>query len=116
MTHHRATVLVVDDEPEMVTLLRDFLNDAFEVITATAGDEALELVDSSIDVVVLDRRMPGLSGDEIAQNLHAGEHSPRLIFLSAIDPAELTTPEHDDYLQKPISREELIDAIESVLE
>ena len=115
MTLHRATVLVVDDEPEMVRLIQDFLNDEYEVITSTSGTDALEMLDSSVELVVLDRRMPGLSGDEVADRIRRGEYSPRIVFLSAIERTELATPPHDDYLQKPISRDELIAAIEAVL-
>jgi len=67
-TSTQATVLVVDDEHHLADLYTDYLADDHEVLTAYGGEEALELLDdpdTDVDVTLLDRRMPDLSGDEV---------------------------------------------------
>jgi CheY-like chemotaxis protein len=59
------TVLVVDDEPQLAELYSMQLAEEYEVRTATGGPEALDLVDEEVDVALLDRRMPRMSGDEL---------------------------------------------------
>lgn len=61
-------VLVVDDENMVAQMYRDWLQDAgFRVEVANGGEEALRKIDEDVDVVVLDRRMPLLSGDEVLE-------------------------------------------------
>jgi len=59
-----ATVLVVDDEPDVADAYAAQLQNEFIVSTAYGGQEALDKIDDSVNVVLLDRRMPGISGDE----------------------------------------------------
>ena len=59
------TVLVVDDEPSLAELYSMQHAEEYEVRTATGGPEALDLVDEEVDVALLDRRMPRMSGDEL---------------------------------------------------
>ncbi|MDX1748088.1 MAG: response regulator, partial [Halobacteriales archaeon] len=60
----RPVVLIVDDEPEIVDLYNRRLKGTYAVRTAYGGTEALEEADESVDIVLLDRRMPDLSGDD----------------------------------------------------
>jgi DNA-binding response OmpR family regulator len=80
------TVLVVDDEPAIVELMRDFLEaDGFRVLTAPRGDEALALLaERPVDCVILDVMMPGRSGFDVAREIRDGSDVP-VIFLSARD-------------------------------
>ncbi len=65
-------VLVVDDDRGVVEMNREWLESAgFDVIVATDGRSALKKVDGDVDVVLLDRRMPGLSGDQVAEVLRS---------------------------------------------
>ena len=69
-----ARVLVVDDEPLIVTGLRVFLEDeGMQVDSAGSGEEAVEIVrnDSSFDVCIMDMRLPGMNGDSTIRALHA---------------------------------------------
>jgi CheY-like chemotaxis protein len=79
-------VLVVDDEPDICTLLRIVLEaDGFVVVgTARDADEALELWrQQRPDVVLLDQQLPGTSGTDIARGLLAEAPDQRIVFLTA---------------------------------
>src|ERR1700727_2929168 len=67
----RATLLVVDDTPETLSLLTDTLDHAgYTVLIATDGESALDLVDQiTPDLVLMDARMPGISGFETCKRL-----------------------------------------------
>ena len=69
-----ARVLVVDDEPLIVTGLRVFLEDeGMQVESAASGEEAVDIIrnDSGIDVCIMDMRLPGMNGDSTIRALHA---------------------------------------------
>jgi len=112
----QATVLTVDDEPAVNELISTFLEDDYEVMTVTSGEEALATVDDSIDVVLLDRLMPGINGDEVLEAIRNREHDCGVIMVSAVEPdVDIATLQYNEYLVKPISSEELHDAIERTL-
>jgi DNA-binding response OmpR family regulator len=112
----RATVLVVDDEPEVTDAYALKLRDRYDVETAYGGEEALEVVDDAVDVVLLDRRMP-TSGDEVLDRLRERGVPVRVIMLTAIDPEfDIIGMPFDDYLCKPVGDEALYGAIERQLE
>jgi CheY-like chemotaxis protein len=101
-------VLVVDDEPDVADAYAVWLDDGYEVLTATGGEQALELVDHSVDVVLLDRRMPGLSGDEVLERLAERELDPRVAMVTAVDPDfDILEMPFDTYLTKPVTSEDL---------
>jgi DNA-binding response OmpR family regulator len=111
-----ATVLVVDDEPDVVRTYRDSLAEWYDVRTAFDGEEALEQVDDAVDVVLLDRRMPGLSGDEVLGELRERDVDCRVVMVTAVDPdADLLHMEFDEYLVKPLTGTDLRDAVERML-
>ncbi|MDJ0388032.1 response regulator [Roseomonas sp. E05] len=60
-----ATLLLVDDEPEILVALADLFEDEFRVLTAACGAEALALLarEPAVDVIISDQRMPGMTGD-----------------------------------------------------
>jgi CheY-like chemotaxis protein len=87
-------VLVVDDEPLIVTGLRVFLEDeGMQVDSAASGEEAVEIArdDSSFDVCVMDMRLPGINGDTTIRTLH--EMCPDLKFIIHTGSADYTIPD-----------------------
>ncbi|WP_276257940.1 response regulator transcription factor [Haloglomus litoreum] len=104
------TVLMVDDEKRVADAYALRLEDVADVTVAYGGEEALDVVDEGRppDVVLLDRHMPGLSGDEVLERLRERELRTRVIMVTAIDPdlGVLDMP-FDDYLSKPVEREDL---------
>lgn len=108
-------VLVVDDDPRLADLFAAWLEPDLTVTTAYGGEQALEVINDDIDVVLLDRRMPGLSGDEVLSLLRASGYDCAVIIVSAIDPSsELVEANFDDYLVKPISKAQLLEKIDRV--
>ncbi len=111
-----ATVLVVDDEPDVADAYAAQLTDEYIVSTAYGGTEALEQLDDSVDVVLLDRRMPGVSGDEVLETIRERNLQVRVAMVTAVDPDfDIIEMPFDDYVIKPVSRSDLFETIERLL-
>lgn len=107
-------VLVVDDEPEVADAYALRLRGPYDVETAYGGEEALETVATDeVDVVLLDRHMPGMSGDEVLSVLTERGYYGRVIMVTAIDPGfDVLDMPFDDYLCKPVEREDVVTAVD----
>lgn len=102
------TVLVVDDETLLADLFASWLEDEWDVRVAYDGESALDEIDDSVSVVLLDRRMPGLSGDEVLDRIRDSGHDCRIVMVTAVDPDfDIVEMGFDDYIVKPISKEDL---------
>jgi len=111
-----ATVLIVDDEEAVADAYTAQLAETYATRTAYGGEQALELVDDEVDVVLLDRRMPDASGDEVLECIRERGLDCRVIMVTAVDPDfDIVDMPFEDYLQKPAGREELVGAIEQQL-
>ncbi|TYL37814.1 HoxA transcriptional regulator [Natronococcus pandeyae] len=109
------TVLVVDDESQLADLFATWLTSEWTTETAYDGTEALEKMDASVDVVLLDRRMPGRSGDDVLEEIRAEGYDCRVIMVTAVDPDfDIIEMGFDDYLVKPVSKDELIELVTEV--
>lgn len=110
MPDDEVTVLAVDDIDGVLLMYERSLEDRFEVRTASSGQEALEVVDGDVDVVLLDRRMPGPSGDEVVEVLAEGDEDLALALASAVPPEEdiLGLP-CDAYIEKPTVGDDLVE-------
>ena len=112
---HSSTVLIVEDEKNLADLFGIWLQEQFEVHVAYSGEDALEIfAEESIDIVLLDRRMPGLSGTEVLQSIRESGDAQQVIMITAVQPTEdLASIDVDDYLLKPIDRTKLLRAVEA---
>jgi DNA-binding response OmpR family regulator len=111
-----AVVLVVEDEPGLADLFTDWLHDRYEVLTATSGQGALELYSPAVDVVLLDRRMPGLTGDEVLERIRDAGGDCGVAMVTAVEPDfDVLEMGFDAYLTKPIDKDRLIDVVERLL-
>jgi len=101
--------LVVDDEQEVADAYALRLRGYCEVETAYGGDEALSIIDESpVDIVLLDRHMPGMSGDDVLAELDERGFYGRVVMVTAVDPGvEVLEMPFDDYLCKPVDREDV---------
>ncbi|AEX70552.1 response regulator transcription factor [Corynebacterium diphtheriae] len=121
MNEHATRVLVVDDEPNIVELLKVSLKfQGFEVETAQSGLEALEKARSfQPDAFVLDVMMPGMDGYELLPKLRAEGFEGPVLYLTAKDAVEHRihglTIGADDYVTKPFSLEEVITRLRVIL-
>jgi two-component system response regulator AdeR len=108
-------VLVVEDEPDLADLYAAWLQGEYRVRTAYGGTEALDQLDDDVDVVLLDRRMPGLSGDEVLEAVRGRNIDCRVAMVTAVEPDfDIVAMGFDDYLVKPVSRDALLDTVESL--
>jgi DNA-binding response OmpR family regulator len=111
-----ATVLVVDDEPGLVDLYVAFLEPEYDVRTATSGNEALQTCDEMVDVVLLDRQMPDMSGDEVVAELRQRNFDVRAAMLTAAEPdQDIVEMPFDDYKLKPVERSDLLSLVDILL-
>ncbi|MEF8813861.1 MAG: response regulator [Halovenus sp.] len=105
--------LVVDDEKEVADAYALRLRGLCDVETVYGGREALSIVDEeNVDIVLLDRHMPSMSGDEVLAELNDRGYYGRVIMVTAIDPGfDVLDMPFDDYLCKPIDREDVRAAV-----
>ena len=110
-------ILVVDDEARLADLFAAWLGSDWTVETAYDGSAALEKMADSVEVVLLDRRMPGLSGDEVLEAIREGGYDCRVVMVTAVDPDfDIIEMGFDDYLVKPVSKDELVEMVEDVVD
>ncbi len=116
-----ACILVVDDEPHIVDVVRAYLaRDGHEVLTASDGESALALAgERGPDLVVLDVMLPRRSGFEVLRRLRADGNGAAVIMLTArddvIDRVAGLEIGADDYLTKPFEPRELVARVDAVL-
>lgn len=117
----RSTILIVDDDEKIVSMLRRGLAfEGYEVQTASNGAEGLnKLMDKEPDVVVLDVMMPQIDGFEVCRRLRAAGSKVPILMLTAKDEVQsrvtgLDTGA-DDYLVKPFALEELLARVRALL-
>jgi len=115
-TSGRPTVLIVDDERDIADIYTLQLQDSYDVRTVYGGPEAIEASDETVDVMLLDRRMPELSGNDVLDRIRAEGHDCRVVMVTAVDPQfDIIEMPFDDYLCKPVDKETLLAAIEQQL-
>ncbi len=111
-----ASVVVVDDEKEVADAYALRLRDRYDVVTVYGGEEALEVIDDDTDVVLLDRFMPDVSGDDVLAALRERGTDCRIVMVTAVDPEfDILDMPFDDYLCKPVGRDDFVAAIDQQL-
>jgi len=89
-TRQRPTVLIVDDEPQILQTLEDLLEDEFEVLTATRGHEALAILgQQEVCVLLTDQRMPTMTGDEVLREARKSSQATRVLVTGYTDMSAL---------------------------
>ena len=112
------TVLIIDDEPAHRLMVRVVLGDAgFKVLEADNGPAGLAAVRTRpVDVILLDMRMPGMSGQEVLQRLQESGSCPPVIMLTAFgsvgNAVEAMKAGAWDYLTKPTDNDELLAVVQ----
>ena len=116
MTDDRPLVLVVEDEADLADLYATWLKSEYRVRTAYGGEEALEKLDDKISVMLLDRRMPGLSGDEVLDAARKKGVDCPVSMVTAVEPDfDIIEMGFDTYLVKPVTRDTLKETVEDLL-
>ncbi len=112
-------ILVVDDEPDILQCYCYYLGDHFNVITATSGAEAKKYLNEKIDIVVLDHRLPDMSGIEVLKEINNALPAVPVIIVTAYGDEELAVKAlrygAKDYIKKPFNAPDLLQRIERCL-
>ncbi len=117
-------ILCIEDEPEMIDLIRLILNRrGFEVKGANGGKEGIELIrKDKPDLVLLDLMMPDMDGWEVYQQMKADESTRNIPVIVVTAKAQsidkvlgLHIAKVDDYIAKPFSPQELLNSVDTVL-
>lgn len=107
------TVLVVEDERDLADMYVEWLDDEYDVRAAYDGESALDELDEHVDVVLLDRLMPGVSGDEVLVEIHDRGLEPQVAMITAVEPDfDVLAMGFDDYLVKPVFAEDVLETVE----
>jgi DNA-binding response OmpR family regulator len=114
------TVLIVDDEPEIIRLVRDYLErGGFEVMTATTGAGALrEFTRRRPDLVILDLTLPETDGLDVARAIRRAGDVPIIMLTARTEEADRVAGLElgaDDYVTKPFSARELVARVRAVM-
>ena len=122
MADRQSRVLVVDDTPQNVRLLEAILIPrGYQVVTASSGQQALDLVAEQLpDIVLLDIMMPGMDGHEVCRRLRADEATallPVVMVTASGDQNKVKALESgaDDFIPKPVNQTELLARVRSLL-
>ena len=107
----RNTILIVDDEADIVSTLADyFLYNDYNVMTATSGMEAIEKAGKQADLILLDINMPDLDGLEVCARIRGFVSCPILFLTARVEDSDKIKGfgmGGDDYIVKPFSLDEL---------
>ena len=114
------TVLIVEDEPKIAEIAKDYLCRAgWQVLVASTGRQGLDLFDAHApDLVVLDLRLPDLDGLEVARQLRGRAEVPIIMLTARVQETDRLAGFEtgaDDYIPKPFSPKELVARVAAVL-
>jgi DNA-binding response OmpR family regulator len=114
------TILIVEDEPELVKVLRSYLEQAgYNVLTAYRGDSGLSSWEHKRpDLVILDLNLPGLDGLEVARQIRRKADTPIIMVTARVEETDRLIGLEigaDDYITKPYSPREVVARVRAVL-
>lgn len=110
-------VLVADDDERFLVMHETWLKDEYTVRTASDGEQALRRLDTDVGVVVLDRRMPGLSGEEVLNWIRSQRYDIRVVMVTAEEPdSDVLEMPFDEYLEKPVYESEMRTVVADLFE
>lgn len=118
LTPHKTAILCVDDSQKMLLICRTILEaSGYEVFTASNGRAGLEMLEEhAIDVVVIDNRMPGMTGTELAQKIKQAYRDVPILMFSDSGADQTPLESIDLFLNKKSGPRALRDAVVTLLE
>jgi two-component system alkaline phosphatase synthesis response regulator PhoP len=113
-------ILVIDDEPKILEICKDYLHAAgFNVVTAGDGEQGLEQTRlQQPDLIVLDLMLPGMDGLDVCRSLRRESNVPIVMLTARVEEADKLVGLElgaDDYITKPFSPRELVARVRTVL-
>lgn len=115
-------VLVIDDDEAMRKVLKDFLErDGHRVVEATNGETAVAVVElESIDVVILDKEMPGMNGMDVLSFLHRRFPATPVILITAFGGPHVAEESFRrgavEYIEKPFRLSNVVDRVQKLID
>lgn len=112
MTKEEPTVLVVEDESSLIEIYAHWLRGSYSVRTAEDGEEALKIADPAVDIMILDRLMPGMTGDTVVDAVRERGLDCQIVMATAVESNfDLIEEGADASLMKPITKDELLTTV-----
>lgn len=109
-------VCVVDDEPQLTELYTTWLSDQYTVRAATSGREALDKIDETVAVVLLDRQIPGLSGPAVLEEIRDRGLDCKVAIVTSIEPDfDIIELGFDAYLVKPVDADDIREIVQTLI-
>lgn len=108
--HMKQKLLIVDDEPGIVEIMKKYFEPHYEVFTADSGEKAIQRVSQNPDLILLDINMPGMDGLEVCRKIREYITCPILFLTARIESADKIIgfgAGADDYIIKPFDLDEL---------
>lgn len=119
LTMEQKKILYADDDPEIREALKLLLNcEGYDTVEAANGEEVLQLIDDTIDLVILDVMMPVMNGYATCAEIRKRYAVPILFLTAKSQESDLTmgfSAGGDDYIVKPFSYNELINRVKAIL-
>jgi DNA-binding response OmpR family regulator len=117
MPQDSPVVLIVDDEGVVADVYAELLDEEYECQVAYSGEAAIEAYGPNVDVVLLDRRIPDIPGDEVLTALRGKDGDSRIAMVTAVQPDfDVLDMGFDDYLVKPVTPEALRGTVAKLVE
>jgi len=107
-----AKILIVDDDVDVAETYASQLSGAYDVVTVYSGQDALEVLSPAVDIVLLDRRMPRLSGCEVLETIRERGLETRVAMVTGEEADfDIIEMPFDDYVQKPVTEGALLGTV-----
>jgi len=112
-----ATIAIIEDHEPLLELYAGWLEDRHRVLTATSGRQAIEILDTDVHVILLDRRLPDVMGRDVLDRCRDTVDDAMVAMITAKKPTlDILELPIDEYLRKPVRRHDLISAVDVLLE
>lgn len=116
MVGEEPIVLIVEDYPDQANLYAEWLKQDYTARVAYNGEEAKRQLDEAVDVVLLDRRMPQITGDEFLEEIRQEGYDCHVAMVTAVEPDfDIVDMGFDAYLVKPVSPAEVRGTVQRLL-
>ncbi len=111
-------ILVIDDDQEDLETMTDILEqEGFEVVTATDGAKALDLLtEDSFVLILIDIRMPTLSGYDLLRLMREKvNHSAKMVYVSIVPQKDVDMEDIEGFIQKPFTQEDFLAKVKEII-
>lgn len=112
----KPTVLIVEDERELADTYAQWLADDYHVNVVYSGEDGINQLTNNLDIALLDRRLPDMSGNDIITEIQEREINCRVAMITAVDPDfDILRMNFDEYLVKPVLKDNLNNCVTRLL-